>query len=102
MTKIACRQKNCSNWDRGSCSADDIMIDREGICISQDEVESLASASAKNWDVEDEFEPLTDEDGEDEDWEEDGWLDEDEGEEEEEPEEEEGPDEDWTPPGRGR
>lgn len=80
MTKVSCRQRQCSNWERGGCAADEIAIDHEGICVSQDEGESLAAASEKDWDIEESLEDLVEveTEGDEDDWEEDGWLDEDE------------------------
>jgi hypothetical protein len=37
MTQVNCRQRQCLNWDEGVCAAEDIVVDRTGVCLTQDE-----------------------------------------------------------------
>jgi hypothetical protein len=91
MTKVSCRQKRCVSWSAGRCSAEEILIDREGLCLTQDEedieVDDL-SDPVEVWDAE-EVDDTFDEEDED-DWEdEEDWP-------EEEDEDLEEEDEDWA------
>lgn len=79
MTRVSCRQRQCTNWEHGGCTADEIAIDHQGMCGSQDDGESLAAVSDADWEIEEDFDiQLDDEEEEDDDWEADGWLDEEE------------------------
>ncbi len=37
MTRIKCRQSLCANWDTGTCGAEEVDLDEDGICLTQDE-----------------------------------------------------------------
>jgi hypothetical protein len=90
--KVLCKLADCVNWDSGLCGTEEIRIDREGYCITYeeipeeepDEMELTPRAEDLNW--EDEEEELEIEELGEEEWEE---LEEEEEEEEEELDEDE-------------
>mgnify|MGYP005856621723 CR=1 FL=1 len=85
MSRVRCRQSRCGNWDQGRCTALEILLDSEGICLTQDEEDVGMDefvVKVADWD-EEEFE-------------EEPWEDEEEWPEDEEEDGEEDADDDWT------
>ena len=71
--KVLCKLADCVNWDSGLCGADEIRIDREGYCVTYEEIpeetEDLdleGRSDDMNWEDEDEEDLGVDELGEEE------------------------------------
>jgi hypothetical protein len=75
-------------WVANQCSADEILLDRKGLCLTQDEdVEEIEEIERKQWDIANSGDSVS----ETENWDDEDWLNE---EGEEKPEEEDGWEED--------
>ena len=76
MTQVNCRQRKCLNWDEGVCAAEDVIIDRTGVCLTQDEDSGrIIDAPIRDRPGADERRtvPFVDDDDEDDGWEDDDW-----------------------------
>jgi hypothetical protein len=75
VTRVKCRQRQCPSWDEGVCSAQDIIVDGEGTCLTQDEepreILDLASVRRTSRAGASCFQHMPDIDTEDDDWEDD-------------------------------
>ncbi len=41
--KVFCKLADCVNWDSGLCGAEEIRIDREGYCVTYEEIPEEAA-----------------------------------------------------------
>ena len=73
MTRVQCSQRECANWDNGTCVAEEVIVDTDGICLTQDDAEDqiieMAAQARRESSVAD-----VDDDDDDDSWDDDDWA----------------------------